>query len=212
MIASGAALLVIYYAEPAFYPTASWFRLLTSLLIEFAVLVEISDHIFTPYPAVRLVGRLLAIFGGVIFFSASVLPIPFEAKSSDLVLLEVTKNLSLAKAAIIVMLLAAAWYCRLPIGKNVSGIMLGFALYLAINVASFTAAEQFGKVLYAKVLNLLFLLSYDLCLVVWTMALWRFQPGTVPSSRPREGDEEIPEAVNFQLGRFNTALTRLLRR
>ena len=52
---------LIYWFEPQAYPSAYWIYYLVSILVEFTVLVEISDHIFQPFLAIRNLGRALTI-------------------------------------------------------------------------------------------------------------------------------------------------------
>jgi hypothetical protein len=208
MLATGAGLLVLYYADPPYYSAAAWVRLLLSNLAEFAVLVEISNHIFKPYPAIRGLGCILTLSTGLVLFLVYILPFLFHPHPFDITFLELTKRISLAKGAIILVLLGAARSYRLLLSRNVSGMILGFALYLSIGVASHTAAQYFGEALYSGLLNIIFLLSYDLCLLVWAIALWRYEPVQAANRNLRQGEEPLSD----QLVRFDTTLMRLLGR
>jgi hypothetical protein len=130
---------------PQYYATVFWFYFLVSLLAEFAVLVEISDRIFNPYPAVRKLGRFATFCICLTFLALYVLPTLVEPQSSALAILDLVKRTSLTKAVIILALLAAAYHYRLPLGKNISGMMLGFSLYLAVNVVNFALARRMGR-------------------------------------------------------------------
>ena len=55
------AMYVIYWQYPLVYPSAFWIYYLVSILVEFTVLVEISDHIFLSFRAIRNLGRALTI-------------------------------------------------------------------------------------------------------------------------------------------------------
>ncbi len=199
------------FFRPESYASLYWSYFTIMLLVEFAVLIEISDHVFKPYPAVRQLGRFISIFVAAIFFSLYILSSPGRPKTSSEAILDLAKRASLAKAVIITALLLAAHYYRLPLGKNISGMMLGFALYLSICVANFAAAGQFGEDIYAKLFRFLLPLSYTLCLSVWTVALWRYEP-VLPIRRNLHGNDTVSEPLDHQLERFNTALMRLLRR
>ncbi len=208
MFATGVGLLVLYYTGAPYYSAAAWVRLLLSNLAEFAVLVEISNHIFKPYPAIRGLGCILTLSIGLILLLVYILPFLFHPHPFDITFLELTKRISLAKGAIILVLLGAAHYYRLLLSRNVSGMILGFALYLSIGVANHTAVQYFGEALYSGLLNIIFLLSYDLCLLVWAISLWRYEPVQAANRNLRQGEEPLSN----QLGRFDTTLMRLLRR
>jgi hypothetical protein len=206
--------IVIFIASQFFSPlqwTIWWRYFLVSLLAEFAVLVEISDQIFNPFPAIRRLGRVLTIFVCVVF-SVFIFPPLFRPGSPAQALLSLGETTSITKAAIICLLLATARYYRLPLGRNVSGMLLGFSVYVGICVANFALAEKFGRALYATTFGLVGALSYTLCLVVWTVALWRYEPVVPVPAAGRVGEHSTLESLTHQLERFNSTLGSLLRK
>jgi hypothetical protein len=212
MLLSGIIVTAMYLSTSAYYPHAAWFRLLMSILIEFAVVVEISDHIFKAYPVIRLLGRSLALGICAVFFVLYVLPSLFESQQAPLILLDFVKRTSLTKAVALLSLLAAAYYYRLPLGKNISGMALGFCVYLGINIINFALAGAYGPALYARTLAVVWPLSYTIALLIWTVALWRYQPVSLVARALPASTGSAPEPLSDQLERFNTELTRLLRR
>ena len=212
MVVSGAIVTGLYVSASAHYPVAWWFRYLLSLLVEFAVVVEISDHLFSPYPAIRQLGRVLVAGICVTFFFLYILPSLMEVRPASVAILDLAKRTSLTKAAAIVILIAAARYYRLPFGKNVAGMLAGFSFYLAVSVANFALAETYGRQLYAQALATVIQLSYTLCLLVWTVSLWRYEPVRQMDREVPETAEKVSEPLAVQLGRFDTALTRLFRK
>ena len=208
MLISGALVTGLYLWAPAAYPTGAWFRFLMSLLAEFAVLVEISDYIFKPFPAIRKLGRLTAFFVCLGFASVYVIPPLMASRPSSIILLDIAKRLSLTKAVMIIALLAVARLYRIPLGRNISGILLGFAAYLTVNVANFAMAEVYGRALYARTLSIIVPLSYTVCLLIWTVTLWRPEPAT-QGNRASSVSGEFAEPLPGRLVRMNTALARL---
>jgi len=212
VFAGSALTFLISWVRPHHYATCFWFYFLALLLAEFAVIMEISDHIFEPFPAIRRLGRFITIVVSATLLLLYVLPSLLQPRSSSVALLDFALRASLTKGLIIAALLAAAFYYRLSLSKNVAGLMLGFALYLSVYVASLAAAGTFGKALYANVLRFMNPLAYALCLVVWTITMWQFEPVLLTSPKPGEPAEETSEALSYRLERFNTALTKLLRK
>jgi hypothetical protein len=87
--------------------------------------------------------------------------------------------------------------------------MLGFSIYMAINIAMMASAKAFGTTLSAQIVWVMAPLASALCLLVWTISLWELAPmpnlstiSTVP-----ESDSEI---VALKLTRFNSELSKLL--
>lgn len=201
---------LIFWLGPQVYADVYWVHFLVMTLVEFAVLLEISDHIFSPFPAIRYLGRLLvaAICSG--FFLLFILPSILASGPSDVLFLGLVRNSSLTKAVVVVALLVTARYFRIPLSKNVSGIAIGFIIYVSLAMANFAAAGAFGRALYASILSWLNPLSYIFCLLVWTAALWRYEPARAAAQRSSPGSERLPEPLGDQLGRYNATLTKFL--
>jgi hypothetical protein len=204
---AGAQLLFRVWLD--YYVSVFWYLYLLKLVVEFAVLIEISDQLFRPFPAIALLGRLVNLSLTVVLFAFYILPALVEPKGGALTVLDLVKRTSLAKALIIVALLAAARLYGLPFGRTVAGLMLGLVFHLAINVANFALAETYGRDLYGGVFAVVGPLSYVITMAIWTQAMWRYEPARlVAAARP------APEAgdLDAQLGKFDSALARLLRR
>ncbi len=213
LLLSGIITNAQYIWWPVAYRTGAWLRLLLSFIAEFAVIAEVSDHIFNPYPAIRRLGRFLVMTVSLAFFFLYILP-PFLGlrSSSEAVIIDLAKRSSLAKAALIIILLAAIRYYRLPLGANISGLLLGFSVYLATGVANYALLERFGWPLYGLAFGYLGSLSFTLGLAVWTVAMWRYRP-VLPAARRLPGTAEgFSDRLSDQLGKANTALVRLLGR
>lgn len=212
MLGSGALCLTMYVLASANFNRVMWFRVLLSFVAEFAVLVEISDHIFNPYIAIRKLSRLLT--GGLcaLFSILYILPPILKTRSWDIAVLSFAQETALAKGLIVIVILFAARYFRLPLGRNVAGMVLGFAFYLTVSIVTFTAAIYYGKELFENLMSWLWPLSYDLCLLVWAVALWRYEPVPVPQRISVESTRMPGKPLSAQLGQFNAVLTRSLRK
>lgn len=201
----------VSFLRPESYRSLYWANFTLMLLVEFAVILEISDHIFVPYPAIRKLGRVIVGTVSLVFLFLYVIPCFLQTQPSTKLFLSFARGASLTKVVIVTLILLTARRYLLPLGRNISGMMFGFSIYLSVSVANFAAAGEFGTV-YASFLRVLFPLSYTLCLLVWTVALWRYEPA-VAEGRTLQGEgETIGEPLGFYLGRFNTVLTRFLRR
>lgn len=211
-LASGLITTPLYFWNWKYYPQAAWLRFLVSVIAEFAVLVEISDHIFGSYPAIRKLGRLLAVSLSLALFFGYIFPAFLTHLPMDQALLEFSRKTCFIKAAIIVVLLAAARFYKIPLGRNISGIITGLVLYLGINIANLKAAGHFGQTIYATVMQVLVAVSSSLCLLVWTVAMWWYEPAPAAVRRLSPSRERLAEPLGDQLGRFNATLTKFLER
>jgi len=209
---TGVVTIGVYYLAPGSYASVYWFVFLTTVIAEFAVLVQVADYIFEPYPAIRQVGRFLTVSIGVMFIALYIGPSLLEPRPRSLAILNLVLRSSVAKAAIVIVLLAVARYFRIPLGKNIAGMMIGFSIYLALSSANFALAETYGRSQYGQTFATVVPLTQTLTLLVWAVALWDPQPDLLMNREVLGGQEGISEPLTRQLGRFNTALTRLLRR
>jgi hypothetical protein len=197
---------------PQYHATVYWFGFLFWLIVEFAVLVEVSDHIFEPYPAVRSLGRLL--FGLIcsIFMVFYIVPALLLKEPSSQVMLELVKRTSLTKAIIILVLFAATRIYRLPVGRGIAGILLGFSIFLGVSIANYELAGIYGQAVYAPILRVVYPLSWTLGALIWIVALWNFEPGVVTNRQVRQSRRETALPLAAQLARFNNTLLKLLQR
>ena len=202
---------IIYYVVrplwPANYRNIFWFFFLITLLAEFAVLLEISDHIFTPYPYARSIGRWVTIAISIGFFLVYVRPVLTVAEPTGLLIAELVKRSSLTKAAVIVGLLVSVRILGLPLNTNTSGLMTGLIVYLGSNIINFELLARLGAARYGRIFAAVGPMSYTVCLLIWTVALWRYDPPFV-SGGPPGPSAFVPEL----LGRFSNSLIRLLRK
>lgn len=211
-LVTGLAMLLVYVSVPSFYPTFFWVRFLATLIVEFAILIEISDHIFEPYPAIRRLGRFLNLAALTLFFLLYILPSLTAPSRSSHVIIELVKRSSITKAAIIVIILAAARFYRAPIGRNVGGLVNGLTIYLAINLVNFDLLERYGWASYGGIFRIAGPLSSVLALSAWTVSLWRYEAISPAALRGAGRGPEGMGPVGYQVERLNAALTRLLER
>jgi len=198
----------IYAFDNKAYPSADWFYLLISILVEFSVLIEISDHLFQPLPAIRRSGKALTLLISIGFSIFYLLPAIVHASDRQVALLDFALRASVTKLVIILALLFMSRHFRLKLGENVAGLMIGFSIYLGVDVANYAAAKALDAAINARILWIMTPTAYTLCLLVWTVALWNYAPSGFPTLVP-VGDS--PD-VALELTRFNNELTKFIER
>jgi hypothetical protein len=203
-----AGVYLVYWIAPSIHATVYWFCYVLSIVVEFAVLVEISDHTFRRFPALRSMGRALAIVISGALGLSYVLPAILHSPRMGKALVDFALRTSLTKAVILVVLFLAVRHFGVRLGRNVAGLMLGFSIYLAVNIANFAIYERVGEP-YDPILWVASPIAYLFCVVVWTVALWRFAPSDVGRSQPPTLGSNS-ENVGFVLVRFNNTLSRFL--
>lgn len=207
---TGAVLLLVLDFLPIHFPTFFWIRFFTLVTAEFAMLLEIGDHIFRDYPAIRQLGRILTFGIGTGFSIVYVFPLLLSSHPTDLVILGLVKRSALTKGVILLCLLGAGRRYKVPLERATSGIALGLAVYLAINTANFALAENFGQIIYGRVFAIIGPFTQTLTVLIWTVSLWNYRPALAPPRKFRDG-RPLGD-LGHKLERFNATLTGLLRR
>jgi hypothetical protein len=132
-------------------------------------------------------------------------------RPSDITFLDLALRVSFTQAMVVIALVAAAHHYQLPFGQNLSGLLLGYASYVTVNIASYAAAVEFGKTLFSGILWFLSPIAYVLCLVIWTRAMWDYQPKGA-ASFVDAGSAGTSNSHRQELSRLNSLLLRVLRR
>lgn len=200
---------LVYGLDRKDYPSTYWFYYLISILVEFSVLVEISDHIFQSFPAIRQLGRAITIVISGVFALVYVLPVIVWSNDRQPALLDFALRASVTKIVVLIALFLASRQFRSKLGKNVAGLMLGFAIYMGVNVANLAAAKAFDQAIYGQVLWILTPTAYALCLLVWTIALWDSVPApsrSIVTSAGGRGSKDVA----LELAHFNSELSKLI--
>ncbi len=202
-------LYLIYWFEPRLYSRASWLNYLINALAEFAVLIEISDHIFRPFVVIRSLGRALTVLISAGFGLLYVLPTILYSTGRSRALGDFALRTSITKAVIIAVLLYVARHYDSKLGRNVGGLMLGFAIYVAMDVSAIAGAKAYGSGLFAQVFWVMMPLASALCALVWTISLWEIAPPPSEQMTSRLRGNDLGD-VALGLTHFNSELTKIL--
>jgi len=200
---------LVRWLDPHIYPSAYWICYLVSTLVEFTVLIEISDQIFRPFPAIRNLGRALTAVISAGLGLLYILPAIMSSTGRSRTLLDFALRTSVTKAIILAVLFYLARHYNCHLGRNVGGLMLGFSIYVAMNIAVMASAQAFGSALFARFFWFMVPLAFGLCALVWTVSLWELAP--MPSlNRTSTNSGRDSESVALELNRFNSELSKFL--
>jgi len=202
-------LYAVYWFDSQAYRSTYWLYFLISILVEFTVLVEISDHIFKNLPALRHLGRAITIVISGVLALLYILPVIIWSTRRPPALLGFALRASVTKVIVLAVLFLVARHYRLELGKNVAGLMLGFSIYLGVNVANLAASVTYGFALYNKMLWFMSPIAFTLCLFVWTIALWNLAPAPNGSIVSSVGGRNSKDTA-LELARFNNELSKFL--
>lgn len=185
-----AALSIPYISSTGSYYKWYWPTQFATLVAGCGVILDIVRHTFAFYPGAERVARLasLGVFGAtfcyvglrVAFRPHVVLPIA--------VTVELERDLRVIQALLLVTVLTIISYYRIEIGRNVTGLIVGFGTYVGASLIVLALRAFLGP-RFNSVWTLAQSGSYLFALTVWTVALWSYVAQPVPTNRLRmQGD------------------------
>jgi len=203
----------VYKTFPGTYASFYWTTTILTAILGYGVILEIYGRSLERFAGVArfvrivLLGMLILVAAraSLEFFGASPTPL-----ASSAALLE--RDLRTLQAILLAALLAIFTFYRIPIGKNLRGIMLGYTLYIGVRVLELTAYTQLSKV-DGVFVSKIEPVSYLICLGIWTGALWSRSPEPkmeVASNIGRDYDQ-LAELTRNKLLRARAYLTRTVR-
>jgi len=152
------------------------------LLVGYFVIFDILEKTLAPYEAPKKFARNvgLLIFASVVAYTTIQL-IAGSRFAPGLTSLEVERNLRGAELILLGGLLLIVANYRIPIGRNLKGMILGYGVYVAVVVMDDATRSYMGKS-FQGIFSAVRSYSYFAALLVWTVALWSYQPNPVPSA------------------------------
>ena len=194
--------------EPLYWPTE-----LATILASYAVMVEIFRWSTRHKPGIRRLTQraLLSAFALTFAYAASNF---MYGKFSSLAraVVALGRDLRYVEAGVLLLMLWLLLRYRLPLGRNVLGLLIGYSFWVGINVVNlafwFVPGNEFSNLLRGLVPT-----TYLFTLGVWCVTLWSAYPEPVQSAETRiEQDYEILAAkTQAVIARMSTRLVRIIR-
>ncbi len=179
-IYSASVLLVaLLMIVTSFYDRWYWQTQFLTLIIGYGILLEILNHVLSPYPGAEKFARTAGLVAfGLIFSFALIVPLIIPHWSAGTTI-EFERDLRSVQAIFICGLLAVVSYYGIPIGKNMKGMTVGYGLYIVTSLVSL-AVRSYAGTPFDEIWKTIQPLSFDVSLVVWVIALWSYCPNPVP--------------------------------
>jgi hypothetical protein len=177
-----------YYYNYASYQDVYWPSQFVSLIVGYGVILEILHLTLTRYPgAARLARNLVLLIFFLIFayvgFKALTSPQWTPATTNA----ELERDLRAAQVAVLAGILAVIAYFRIPLGKNLKGIISGYGLFLASSVITLALRSYSGSN-FDKIWLIAQPFVFLVCLFLWSFTLWSYHPNPLPQIAPELSD------------------------
>jgi hypothetical protein len=162
------------------------------------------------YPGVGRLARA-GLLGAFLFTFSKILFTAAEGKDgwTPALTFLLERDVRFVQIAGILILAVIVLLYRIPMSRNLKGIILGYGMYLGLVVTNLTFLGVFGERVQFVVTRVQ-AASYFIALLVWTIALWSYQPLPEQSAAEKQSYASLYEDTNQQLARTKSAVERVL--
>jgi hypothetical protein len=185
-------LFPINYYKPEWFAVAYWRLETITLTLQFIVNWEFIRGAFPRRSTLYNLAwkLLLAVEVGVL---PAIVALSWSQASLPLVYLHVhpavEQYICLAQAVLLLTPAAVALYYRVPLGRNLRGLCIGFGVYLLVRSANFASLQVVRG--FAPYWRLLTPLTFIAMIAIWLWAFWEYAP--LPVARISEVREACLE-------------------
>jgi hypothetical protein len=193
---------LVAHFSPSIYPEIYWSTEFLGVFAGCAVVLEFHWIGLAKFPGVAKLARFAVMLG----FSLTVGKVLLTAMQgslgwSVLRIIELERDMRFVQIIAICSLLFLFLGYRIPIGRNLRGIILGYGLFLGINIVNLTYLARFGGTVQF-IASYIQSSAYFVALCVWTVSLWSYAARARAAATPLEsGYAEILGRTREQLAR-----------
>lgn len=202
----------VYFYQRSAYDSVYWSTQFLSLIIGYGVILEILRLTLSRYPGAARLARYMVIF----IFGAIFAYVGFQALTSAHWSPGVTnsaleRDLRGAQIAVLAGVLGVIGYFRIPLGRNLKGLISGYGLFLASSVITL-ATWSYQLTSFSKVWFVVQPLIFLVCLLIWTATMWSYHPDPAPQfDGELEGYLEYAASARAALSTVRTNLVKVAR-
>jgi hypothetical protein len=180
VLASDASRYVVYQRSLALYQSWWWATEFIGVLLGYLLIMNILEKVLTAYPGARKFARNigLVVFAGIVLFTTGEWLFQHQI-SLVLTSIEVERNLRGAEVILLGALLLLVAHYGVTVGRNLTGIILGYGMYIAVEVMIDAARSHVGQPFHST-FSKIRTYSYLFALIVWTAALWSYSAVAEP--------------------------------
>jgi hypothetical protein len=180
VFAVSAGLYVVRSASLDFYEAWYWPTQFATLAIGFGVVLEIVRQTLADYPGAERFARLASCAVFVVTFCYVEWRVASRTEwTTAAATVELERDLRVMEALLLATVLAIVFYYRIELGRNVMGMIVGFGAYVGVSVTTLALRSFLGP-RFDVGWGELQTISYFFALIVWTVALWSYNPNPKP--------------------------------
>lgn len=212
LLFSDGPLYIVFVTHPAAYPKWNWNAGFINIILGCGILLEIFKHVLTPYPGAEKFARVSTVVIFVVIFSFGVGYLLFAPNTFESRLMSrLERDLLAVQAVFLGSLVAVICYYAIGMGRNLRGMVVGYGLCIGTTLMMLAVRNFVGRELNS-VWMLVQPLTYAICLMIWGVTLWRYEPGASMTASTIEADYEFVAAgTKDALGTMRSQLGRAAR-
>jgi hypothetical protein len=177
--------LVIYLAEPTYYRSFYWHTQSLSVFVGCLVVWEIYWRALGRFPgAARMARNLLLLVSLIVVAKVLDNTANLPAVWLTVTTAELERNLRAVQAVLLMSLVVVIAFYRIPLGRNLWGMLLGYAMFIGTSVINLTLRVILGDS-FQGVWQYLQPLFYLAVLCVWCLTLWSYKTAAQPKTEPK---------------------------
>ena len=208
-----AGLYIGHSLSLSFYEAWYWPTQFATLAMGCAVVLEIVRQALADYPGAERIARLASCAVFAVTFCYVEWHVARRMDWSTVnATVELERDLRVIQALVLATVLATVFYYRIELGKNVTGMIVGFGAYVGVSLTTLELRSFLGPRFNAGWGNLQ-TISYFFALIVWTVALWSYSPNPAPpvSERSDAGYDALAHDTRAQLQSVRSSLRGVAR-
>ena len=198
---------------PKLYEPLYWPADLATILASYAVMVEIFRWSTRHKPGIRRLTQraLLTVFALTVAYTVSNF-VHGTFSSPSRAVAALGRDLRYVEAGVLLLMLWLLLRYRIPLGRNLLGLLIGYSFWVGINVVNlafwFVPGNEFSSLLRGLLPT-----TYVFTLGVWCVTLWSAYPEPVqPAETKIERDyERLAAKTQAVLARTSTRVVRIMR-
>ena len=203
----------VYHVRPQLYSKVYWMTEWLGILVGCGVVFEIYRVGLRPFPGTaRLARNLLAFVFIMAFAKATVETGNHPQWWSTAMAADVELAVRVVQALAIVALVILFLIYSIPFGRNIRGVLQGYALFLGESVVWLTFAS-WGSDKFRAFWSYIHPAFYFVVLLVWATHLWSYVPNPEPEAAVRleEHYQRVAAATNRSLREARGYLAKAVR-
>ena len=202
---------LVAHLRPTFYPGLYWSTEFIGVFAGCAVVLEFAWIGLAEFPGVAKLARVALIATFLLTVGKVLLTAIQGALGWPVSLIvQLERDMRFVQIAAIFSLLLLFLRYQVPLGRNLRGIIIGYGLFLAINIVNLTYLERLGETVYSLASHIQSS-AYFFALCVWTASLWLRAAQPATAGPPLQtGYSEILDRTREQLARTQAEVQKSL--